>query len=60
MAPDGRLERYYRESVIGGPGAFLIVAADFADFGTAIRRKLIQEIAGDVPLPTGGGQSVVS
>lgn len=45
MAPDGRLETYYRESVIGGPGAFLIVAADFADFGTAIRRKLIQEIA---------------
>ena len=45
----GRLElnvdKYYRDSVIGGPGAFLIVAEDFADFSDAIRRKLVQEIA---------------
>lgn len=39
------LEGYYRNSVIGGPGAFLIVADDFESFGTAIKRKLIQEIA---------------
>jgi len=39
------LEGYYRNSVIGGVGAFLIVAEDFESFGTAIRRKLIQEIA---------------
>jgi len=39
------LEAYYRNSVIGGPGAFLIVAEDFETFGTAIKRKLIQEIA---------------
>lgn len=44
-APTGDLEGYYRDSVIGGPGAFLIVATDFAAFGDAIRRKLIQEIA---------------
>ena len=43
--PDGTLEAYYRDSVIGGPGAFLIPAASFAEFGQAIRRKLIQEIA---------------
>ena len=45
----GRLEldvdKYYQASVIGGPGAFLVVAEDFADFADAIRRKLIQEIA---------------
>ncbi len=39
------LEGYYRNSVIGGVGAFLVVAEDFESFGTAIRRKLIQEIA---------------
>ncbi len=39
------IEAYYHDSVIGGPGAFLIVAEDFASFGQAIRRKLIQEIA---------------
>jgi hypothetical protein len=39
------LEGYYRDSVIGGAGAFLIVAEDFQSFGTAVRRKLIQEIA---------------
>ncbi len=40
------LETYYREAVIGGEGAFLVAAEDFANFGIAIRRKLITEIAG--------------
>jgi len=39
------LEAYYRTAVIGGPGSFLILAEDFNAFGTAIRRKLIMEIA---------------
>lgn len=43
--PGRELEPYYRASVIGGPGAFLIVAEDFETFGAAIRRKMIQEIA---------------
>lgn len=46
----GRLElevdKYYEASVIGGVGAFMIVADDFATFANAIKRKLIQEIAG--------------
>ncbi len=50
------LEEYYRNSVIGGAGAFLILAKDFADFGKAIRRKLIQEIAGRAPLPADGAR----
>ncbi len=45
------LDLYYRDCVIGGPGAFLVVAADFKDFARAVRRKLIFEIAGRVPRP---------
>ena len=37
---------YYRDRVIGGPGAFVMQANDFTDFGTAIRLKLIREIEG--------------
>lgn len=43
------LDNYYRGCVIGGPGAFLVVARDFKDFARAIRKKLILEIAGGVP-----------
>ena len=45
----GRLEldvdKYYADSVVGGPGHFLIVAEDFAAFSDAIKRKLVQEIS---------------
>ena len=44
------LDKYYRGCVIGGSGAFLIVAKDFADFARAIRRKLIFEIAHLTPI----------
>ncbi len=40
------LDRYYRDHVIGGPGAFMMTATDYSDFGTAIRRKLVREIRG--------------
>jgi Protein of unknown function (DUF1194) len=39
------LDRYYRESVIGGPGAFLLAVTEFDDFAAAILQKLIREIA---------------
>jgi hypothetical protein len=39
------LDQYYRDSVIGGDGAFLIAAEDFESFGNAVRRKLVREIA---------------
>jgi hypothetical protein len=38
------LERFYRDFVIGGPGAFCIPARDYRDFRDAIRDKLIREI----------------
>jgi hypothetical protein len=44
--PPMPLDQYFRESVIGGPGAFMIPAEDFEAFGPAVRRKLIREIAG--------------
>jgi hypothetical protein len=40
------LDLYYRDCVIGGPGAFLVVANSFQEFAEAVRRKLILEIAG--------------
>lgn len=40
------LDVYYRDNVIGGPGAFAVVAHDVSDFGTAILDKLVREIAG--------------
>ncbi|MGH7155154.1 MAG: DUF1194 domain-containing protein [Acetobacteraceae bacterium] len=43
------LDTYYREEVIGGPHAFLIVARDRAAFAAAVRDKLLVEIAGDGP-----------
>lgn len=40
---------YFRECIIGGPGAFMVVAKDFVSFAQAIRRKLLSEIAGILP-----------
>jgi Protein of unknown function (DUF1194) len=38
------LDRYYREKVILGPGAFIEVAADYDDFARAFLRKLQREM----------------
>lgn len=43
------LDLYYEDCVIGGPGAFIVVAEGFAAFAEAIRRKLIREIVDDTP-----------
>lgn len=43
--PVGGLDNYYRTHVVGGTGAFVIVAENFASFGRAIIKKLIAEIA---------------
>jgi hypothetical protein len=36
---------HYRDFVIGGPGAFMVAAERFEDFGDAILKKMIIEIA---------------
>lgn len=43
--PDLTLDRYYEENVIGGPGAFVIVADNFDHFSRAVRTKLVREIS---------------
>jgi len=56
--PPGGLVNYYRENVIGGPGAFVVAAENFESFGQAIIKKLIAEIAeapAARPVPASGG-----
>ena len=53
FGPDPYLDRYYQESVVGGPGSFMIPAAGFASFGEAILSKLIREISG---IPASGSR----
>ena len=40
------LANFFEDNIIGGPGAFSIPANSFKEFATAIRMKLIREIAG--------------
>jgi len=49
--PPGGLEKYYQDNVVGGPGAFVLVAENFNSFGRAILKKLIAEIALLAPAP---------
>ena len=48
--PAGGLPAYYKDNVIGGPGAFVLTVENFYTFSEAITRKLVSEIAG---LPAG-------
>jgi Protein of unknown function (DUF1194) len=56
LAIEADLETFYRDNVIGGPGAFVIAATSFETFADAILKKLIIEVsemapARDLPLP---------
>jgi hypothetical protein len=53
--PPGGLVEYFRNNVIGGPGAFVVAADNFEAFGQAIIKKLIAEIAqaSEPPEPVG-------
>lgn len=46
-----RLDLYYRDCVIGGPGAFLIPVLSWEEFPEAVRRKIVLELAGDPSPP---------
>ena len=48
--PPGGLEKYFQDNVIGGFGAFTVVAENHESFGRALTKKLIAEIAG-LPQP---------
>ena len=43
------LDHYYRDCVIGGPGAFIIVVKRSANLAHAIERKMLHEILSDRP-----------
>ena len=43
--PAGGLTNWYRENVTGGVGSFVVEVHDFATFGDAMARKLLDEIA---------------
>jgi Protein of unknown function (DUF1194) len=45
LALEPSLDHYYRDNVIGGPGAFVVVAESYEDFAEAVLKKLITEIA---------------
>jgi hypothetical protein len=45
------LDQYFEQRVIGGPGAFIVVAEDYTVFASAILSKLLLEIAGEGPPP---------
>ena len=42
--PPGGLPEWYRQNVIGGPGAFLRIVEDFRSFADAMTNKLVSEI----------------
>ncbi len=54
---DPTLDRYYRSNVIGGTGAFVMIANDYEAYRLAILTKLLREISGPPiaawPLPSG-------
>jgi hypothetical protein len=52
--PPGGLANYYRNNVIGGPGAFVMVAENFNSFSDVLVKKLIAEIAQAVPQQRAG------
>ena len=55
-SPPGGLPNYYRQNVIGGANAFLIVVKDFNSFADAMANKLAKEI----DVAGGGGREQVS
>ena len=52
--PLGGLANYYRNNVIGGPGAFVMAAENSNSFGDVIVKKLIAEIAQAEPRQRAG------
>jgi hypothetical protein len=45
LALEPSLDQYYWDHVIGGPGAFVIVAESYDTFAEAVLKKLIIEIS---------------
>jgi hypothetical protein len=52
VQPPGGLPNWYKENVTGGTGSFVLEVHSFEQFGEAMTRKLINEIAGLAPTTT--------
>jgi len=50
VQPPGGLDNWYRANVTAGGGSFVLAIHDFHDFGEALTRKLVNEIAA-LPAP---------
>ena len=61
---DPDLDYYYGDHIIGGTGAFVMVASDYRDFAEAILNKLVREISSSPvarsPRPGGATQAAAS
>lgn len=44
------LDKYFKDCVVGGPGSFVLSIRNKNEFATAIRQKLLLEIAGLAPM----------
>jgi Protein of unknown function (DUF1194) len=53
LALEPGLDKYYWDYVIGGPGSFMVTAQNYEQFGEAVLKKLITEIADLGHLETG-------
>ena len=49
--PQPPLDEFYRDNVIGGPGAFVVAVQGFDSFAFALVNKLVREIAGLAAAP---------
>jgi len=47
--PPGGLPNYYRDNVIGGPGAFVLQVVNFDTFADAMTNKLLAEVSDSSP-----------
>ena len=47
--PPGGLPNYYRDNVIGGPGAFVLQIVNFDTFAEAMTNKLLTEVSDASP-----------
>jgi hypothetical protein len=54
LTEEPTLDDYYRKNVMGGPGAFVLVARDMSVFAAAIQSKLVTEVAGLLPPAAAG------
>jgi hypothetical protein len=47
--PPGGLPHYYRDNVLGGPGAFVLQIVNFGTFAEAMTNKLLTEVSDASP-----------